>query len=73
MVFAAPTAPRDVRVEAITSFVLNVTWRPPVDDGGRPILNYDVTVAGMTVMVPAPTLFLLIRGEDFLMENTSYM
>jgi len=73
VVFTAPTAPQDVMVEVITSFVLNVTWRPPLDGGGRPILNYDVTVTGRTMIVPAPTLLLLIRGEDFLMENTTYM
>ena len=38
------------------SSTVTVTWEPPADDGGSPILDYTVTLADQTETVPANTL-----------------
>ena len=61
-------------VTAVTSFVLDVSWIPPTDNGGRMVSSYVVSVAGEAeeVTVQAPTTTARIFGMDYLQENTVY-
>ena len=59
-------------VDVLTSFALNVTWDPPVDNGGGVILGYNITVNETVFGVEADVNFLLIQSSEILMENTTY-
>ena len=67
-----PSAPTNVSVDVLTSFALNVTWDPPVDNGGGVILGYIVIVNETSFEVEADVNFLVINDEEVLTENTDY-
>ena len=69
----APSEPLNLNVEGVTANALNVTWEPPMDNGGSTVGYYRVTVveAFITMTVPGDTLNLLIRHDD-LTESTTY-
>ena len=59
-------------VTGVSSFVLNVTWEPPTNNGGRPISGYYVTVNNTENQVGADVGYLLVVDRDALMEKTTY-
>ena len=59
----------NVAVESVSSFALNVTWEPPTDNGGAPILGYVITVNENSIEVAGVTVNFLLSS---LMENTTY-
>ena len=71
---SAPSPPQDVVVTDVLDFPysLNVTWAAPMDNGGRPILRYLLTVNATTLEAGAMDSHLVINSNEFLMPNTVY-
>ena len=70
---AVPGAPANVSAEGVTSFALNVTWDPPVDNGGGVILGYNITIDDNRFEVDdAAANFFLIRSKNIFVENETY-
>ena len=66
--------PRNVQIEGVGATVLYVSWKAPANNGGRPIINYSVTLNELPffiVEVGSDTFSLLIRNAG-LTENTTY-
>ena len=71
---AGPSEPRNVRVEGVGATVLYVMWGTPLDNGGRPILNYRITlneIPNFSVDVESNTFSFIIRKQN-LAQNTTY-
>ena len=69
-----PDQPRNVHVEGVGATVLQVTWRAPQDNGGRPILKYRITlrvIPPYSVDVGNNAFSFLIRRVG-LIENITY-
>ena len=69
----APSEPLNLIVEGVAANALNVSWEPPMDNGGSRVTNYRVIVVGtpINMTVPSNTLNLLIIRDD-LNESTTY-
>lgn len=59
-------------VNGIASFALRITWDPPVDNGGREILDYVISLEDSTYTVPAATERVLLIRDGVLMPNATY-
>ena len=53
--FTDPGQPCNAHVEGVGATILQVTWEAPLDNGGRPILIYRITLMG--VIPPFPVDF----------------
>ena len=72
--YAAPSEPLSVEIQGVGATVLYVTWRAPLDNGGRPILKYRITlreIPSFVVEVENTTFNFIIRRVN-LTENTTY-
>ena len=73
--FTAPGQPRNVYVNGVGATVLFVSWEAPLDNGGRPILKYRITLMGVippfSVNVVSNAFSFLIRRVG-LIGNTTY-
>ena len=72
--YAAPSEPLSVKIQGVGATVLHVTWMVPLDNGGRPILKYRITLREMPsflVEVENTTFNFIIRRLS-LTENTTY-
>lgn len=69
---AAPSPPQNVNVNGVSSFALDVTWDSPLDNGGRPVTGYIITVNETEMEAGAMDRSLRIRNDEILMQNTTY-
>ena len=56
---SVPSAPRDLAVTGATSTSMTVDWRAPRDDGGSPVLGYQVRRSGGPVVFTEQTTAVL--------------
>ena len=72
---AAPSEPLSIEIQGVGATVLHVTWRAPLDNGGRPILKYRIALreipTSFLVEVGSNTFNFVIRRVN-LAENTTY-
>jgi hypothetical protein len=62
-------------VSGVGATALLANWTAPVDDGGRPLSNYHVTIdsIGFSETIAVPGMTSLLIRDSGLMENTTYM
>lgn len=76
---AAPSEPLNLRVEGLGAAMLYVTWQAPVDNGGRPITGYRITLiefnnlTSFTIIDVGNETYNFIIQDVGLTENTTYM
>ena len=72
---ATPDQPRNVQVEVVGARALFFDVGGTTDDGGRPILNYRITLSDsihtFSLDISSNTFSVLIRRME-LVENTTY-
>ena len=70
----APGAPTDLIVSGVTTTEFTAYWTPPANDGGAPLIGYDVVVgSGAPVRVTSPNYVVtgLTSGQTYALSITA--
>lgn len=68
----APSPPLNLEAVGISPFALNITWDPPLDNGGRPVIEYVIIVDTITVVVEGNLTNAIIENAEILVDNVTY-